>query len=84
MVYKGLDWISPNAIWASGTYGQTPVPVSLTLESNGNLIINTSNGATVWSSGSGGLGGAPFSLVLQANGNLAILGQLGNSVWNSQ
>ena len=69
---KLVEYGPSGAVWATGT------PASgdhVTMQTDGNFVVYTSNGTALWQSGTGGnAGSGGFVLDLENDGNLAIYG----------
>jgi len=54
----------------------------LSVQTDGNLIIYSSNGSSTWSTGSGGRATSVYSLQYQANGNLLLTDSNNNTIYS--
>jgi hypothetical protein len=81
VLYKSVNFIPPNAVWASNTYGKGAPPRYITMQYDGNLVIYDDNGHATWASGTDRKGGPPHRLVMQPDRNLVIYDGSGTPTW---
>lgn len=72
---SGVNWSGSSTISASSA--------SLSMQTDGNICVKSSNLATqYWCSNSGASGG-PFNLAMQPDGNLVAYNSAGSAIWNA-
>jgi hypothetical protein len=84
VVYEGTPAAPRRAVWDSGTWGKAPGGF-LSIQSDGNLVVQDASGKPIWASGSEGTGvNRQFSLQLRDDGNLVLVDttQGGEVIWS--
>jgi len=69
-------------VWATGVHNN-PLPYSLRMQTDGNLVIYDGKNAKVWSTSTNGRGVGPFRLVLQDSGILSVFDAKDTVTWTS-
>ena len=69
-------------IWSSNTSSSTAQkPFKLTLNNDGNLVLNDVIGKTVWETKTSNKGKAPYRLTMQSDGNLVLYDSNYKATW---
>lgn len=73
-----------NPIWSIETQLRPEKrPFYLKLQSDGNLVMYSTDKRAVWSSGSASQGQGPYFLIMQNDGNLVIYDRNSKAIWHS-
>jgi len=72
VLYNSDHFVSPNAIWSSGTNGKGHGPHHLRMQEDGNLVVYDSHNKPTWSSDTYQKGPYGHTLIMQDDGNLVI------------
>ena len=84
VVYKSRQFVSSNAVWASGTHGRGQRPFQLRMQGDGNAVIYDRNNNATWATGTHGKGKGPYSLVLSNDGALGVFDGNHTQLWSSK
>jgi len=68
--------------WATGTFSN-PLPYSLRMQTDGNLVIYDNNYYPIWATMTNQVGVSPRRLVLQNSGILAVVDATDSILWHN-
>jgi len=68
--------------WATGTFSN-PLPYSLRMQTDGNLVIYDNNNYPIWATMTNQVGVSPRRLVLQNSGILAVVDATDSILWHN-
>jgi hypothetical protein len=84
VVYKSVNFLPMNAVWASNTWGRPYGPFRCSMQTDGNLVIYNSRGQSQWASNSVSPQGSPHRLVMQNDRDLVIYDSSNRAVWSAR
>ena len=84
VIYLTYPFRTSNAVYATSTWtSRLQRPFSLTMQTDGNLVMYDQYGRAVWSSNTYAKGQAPHKLIMQSDANLVIYDNNWVPIWHT-